>query len=74
MGVADESPEAPRTTALGGMTMTPGEVVIVIDHEQGAERFAADRAESSLSGQGGPYLQLAEALARSRRLPWVSGG
>jgi hypothetical protein len=74
VGVAEQAPETGGTTPLRRVAVTASEDVVMVDREHGAQRFATDRAEAALSGQGGAYLQLAKTLAGSRWLPRISGG
>lgn len=73
MPVADKAPELRQTATLRSMAVATGELVVVVDHEHRAERLAADRAATTLGGEGGPNLHRAEPLASPRRLARVSG-
>lgn len=68
---AGDPPEAGRAAALGRVTMTPGELVIVVDRDQGAQRLAADRAAPTLREDRGRDLALREPLTLGGRLSRV---
>ena len=73
VAVADEAADARPAAALRGVAVDGGEDVVVVDGIRRSERFAADRAASTLRRVHPGDIGPTHALSGAMRRPWVAG-